>query len=88
MFQHNFKFHRILLQTIDNPTGQKTVVTDFTGETATAVQIKLVPADDQAVVSVKDVGIEACIEKGNHLFGTVLRQYKRKNSCGVDLQCT
>ena len=45
---------------------------------ATAVQIKLVPADDQAVVSVKDVGIEACIEKGNHLFGAVFQQYKRK----------
>ncbi|XP_078320179.1 uncharacterized protein LOC144621247 [Crassostrea virginica] len=75
-------------ETTDNPTGQKTVVTDFTGETATAVQIKLVPADDQAVVSVKDVDIEACIEKGKHMFGAVLRQYKRKNSCGVDLQCT
>ena len=59
------------------------MVTDFTGETATAVQIKLVPADDQAVVSVKDVDIEACIEKGNHLFGAVLRQYKRKNNTGV-----
>ena len=51
------------LQTIDQTTVETTITTDFTGETAKSVQIQLVPAGDEAVVSVRDVGIEACIEK-------------------------
>ena len=52
------------LQTIEQPTVETTITTDFTGETAKSVQIQLVPAGEKAVVSVRDVGIEACIEKG------------------------
>ena len=54
------------LQTIEQPTVETTITTDFTGETAKSVQIQLVPAGEKAVVSVRDVGIEACIEKGEY----------------------
>lgn len=49
---------------MQNPSEESTVDEDFVGEPASTVEIQLVPVDETSTVSVKDLGIKACIERG------------------------
>lgn len=46
-----------------NPPLVNIVETDFFGDTALGVEVRLVPVDDTSGVIVKDLEIKACIEK-------------------------
>ena len=52
-------------QIVTNPNEESTVQTDFTGAEGKEVEIVLTPkADETDSITIKDLGIEACIEKG------------------------
>eukprot|EP00105_Crassostrea_gigas_P010107 XP_011425273.1 PREDICTED: mucin-17-like isoform X1 [Crassostrea gigas] len=78
-------------KTVKNPSEESTVDEDFLGEPASTVDIQLVPMDETSTVSMKDLGIKACIEKGtSHIIifssprqsqGEVLLYLRRRRRC-------
>lgn len=55
--------YHYIFKIVLNPPLVNIVETDFFGDTALGVEVRLVPVDDTSVVIVKDLEIKACIEK-------------------------
>lgn len=55
---------------VPNISGESTVDEDFAGKSASRVEIQFVPVNETSTVSVKDLGIEACIEEGTSDLNT------------------